>query len=122
MSSQTIPDVKAFFGKLEQFPEGKKELGFIVHTLQFKMTDGAPFYVEIKDGHADVREGELPNPNPEKVTTIESDTQTLYDVMTGRLKPFRTFLTQRWVIDRRLAKFVIHSWIYRMFRIGQEIR
>ncbi len=66
----------------------KNELAGFSKSFQIKPSDGSPYYVDIKDGVMNLREGEMTGAS----ATVSATDQVLSDVFTGKTDAVKAFM------------------------------
>jgi len=119
----TIKSLQDFFKKIEGDAESKEVRSMFRRIFQFKLKDGDPFFLEVKNGKFSLMKGEVPNPDFLKdVTLVETDTQTLIDIIQRKIRPSEPLEDGRLWMSSLMAVKVQNFWLLRLFRIGQDLR
>ncbi len=66
----------------------KNELAGFNKSFQIKPSDSSPYYVDIKDGRMNLKEGELPGAG----ATVSATDQVLSDVFSGKTDAIKAFM------------------------------
>ncbi|MFB3883875.1 MAG: SCP2 sterol-binding domain-containing protein [Thermodesulfobacteriota bacterium] len=118
-----MKSLEGFFKRIEGDAESKEIRSMCRRIFQFRLKDGDPFFLEAKNGKFSVKKGEVPNPDFLRyVTLVETDTQTLVDIIQGRIKPSDPLEDGRMWMSGLMAVKVQNFWLLRLFRIGQSLR
>ncbi len=75
--------------KAKSLPNLIGELSGFNKSFQIKPSDSKPFYVEIKDGTIDLKEGEIQGAS----ATVMGTDQVLGDIFTGKQDAVKAFMT-----------------------------
>lgn len=112
-----------FFKRIEEDAGLKEVRSMFRRIFQFRLKDGDPFFLEAKNGKFSLKKGEVSNPDFLKdVTLVETDTQTLMDIIQGKIRPSETLEDGRMWMSSLMAVKVQNFWLLRLFRIGQDLR
>lgn len=84
-SYEVMNEIMARVGQSESF---KKELSGFSKTFLFKPTDASPYHVEISNGSAQLKQGEISGAS----ATISATDQVLSDIFTGKLDAIKAFM------------------------------
>src|SRR4030043_1911850 len=85
---EIMEKMKAFFNRLAETKQGQEAMAPYERTFEFFLNTGETFIMEKKGNQFQFREGKISNPDLLKeVTLIETDAQTLEDIMNVRLSP-----------------------------------
>jgi hypothetical protein len=112
-----------FFKRIEE-DAGLIEIRSMFRRIfQFRLKDGIPFFLKAENGKFSLKKGEVSNPDFLKdVTLVETDTQTLMDIIQGKVTPSNTLEDGRMWMSSLMAAKVQNFWLLRLFRIGQSLR
>lgn len=119
--STLLDDVRTFFSRLEDDPEGRKVFSYVDHDYQFKVAGAGAFLLKREGKGFSVEEGEQPDADWRQVTAVETDEATLRDIMAGRLRPSEAFYSTRLVMDAMMANTAYNHCLIRLLRRGQEL-
>ncbi len=112
-----------FFKRIEENAGLKEVRSMFRRIFQFRLKDGDSFFLEAKNGKFSLKKGEVSNPDFLKdVTLVETDTQTLMDIIQGKIRPSETLEDGRMWMSSLMAVKVQNFWLLRLFRIGQDLR
>ena len=115
--------LKEFFKRIEEDPGSKDVRSMFRRIFQFKLKDGDPFILEAENGKFSFRKGEIPNPDLLKeVTLVETDAQTLQEMIQGKITPSDTLENGRMWMSSLMAAKIQNFWFLRLMRIGQGLR
>jgi hypothetical protein len=82
-----IAEMAQALGAAAETEEGRKALGDHTEDFQFDLDAGGAFYVAVEKGRLRVLEGRTNRTDYYETTYVETDAQTLRNLMTGRLRP-----------------------------------
>ena len=119
MSEKTVYDyaIEFFKTKVVQKKEALEELEKQDRAVQFRVSDGKPFVMEVREGQIRFEKGEIRTPDIE----VEADSQTFVSIFSGEMKASTAFLEGKlfalkgWV-DKTKPYF---PWLTKIIRIGQ---
>ena len=119
---ESMKSLQDFFKRIEQ-NEGSKDVRNMFHRIfQFKLKDGDSFILEAENGKFSFRKGEIPNPDLlREVTLVETDTQTLQDIIKGKTTPSDTLENGRLWMSSMMSAKIQNYWLLRLMRIGQGL-
>lgn len=118
-----MKSLQEFFKKVEADKGSKDVQNMFRRIFQFKLRDGDPFILEAENGKFLFKKGEVSNPDLLKdVTLIEADTQTLQDIIQGRITPSDTLENGTMWMSSMMAVKIQNYWLLRLLRIGQGLR
>lgn len=113
---------KDFFKRVQDDEKSKEVTGMFRRTFQFIIKDGKPFVFEAKNGQFSFREGEVAKPDLlNEVTLVETDIQTLKDIMQGKVGPSEALDRGTLWMSSSMAAKVQNFWLLRLMRIGQGL-
>jgi hypothetical protein len=115
--------LKLFFTDLARTKEGQEAIAFYDRIFQFVLPTGEAFIMEKKAGQFEFRAGKIPNPDLLKeVTIVETDSQTLQDLMDVKLSPSAAVESGRFWTSGDMAVKPFNFWLLRLFKLGQKIK
>lgn len=118
-----MKSLEDFFKRIEEDAGLKEVRSMFRRIFQFRLKDGAPFFLQAENGRFLLKRGEVSNPDFLKdVTLVETDTQTLIDIMQGKVTASDTLEDGRMWMSSLMAAKVQNFWLLRLFRIGQDLR
>jgi putative sterol carrier protein len=118
-----MKSLQEFFKKVEEDKGSKDVQNMFRRIFQFKLKDGDSFILEAENGKFSFRKGEIPNPDLlREVTLVETDTQTLQDIIQGRITPSDTLENGTMWMSSMMAVKIQNYWLLRLLRIGQGLR
>jgi len=121
--SKIMEQMAAFFKNLAETKEGKEAIAPFERTFQFLLNTGEAFIMEKKDYQFHFREGKIPNPDLLKeVTLIETDAQTLQDIMEVRLSPSEAIERGKFWTSSDMSAKPLNYWLLRLLKLGQKLK
>jgi len=112
-----------FFRRIEDNEKRKHLIGLFDRTFQFKLSDGDPFVMKMENGSITFEKTEISKPDLLKeVTLIETDTQTISDLVDGKLGPSDALDDGRLWMSSLMAAKPQNFHLLRLLRTGQELR
>ena len=118
----------AFFAALERDPEGRRILREQGHRIEFDLTDGRPFSVQVRRGRVSIEPGRLrrrrfDHPN---VMHFRLARRTLERLLDGEIRFTDALIPvdpqgqdALLLLDCTLFKWSVLNWVGRLFRAGQ---
>jgi hypothetical protein len=113
-----------------QHPEGPAVACAFDRTLQFELTEGDRFYLQIQDGAVSVQEGDSGLDwrygDWERVTCVRVSREVLRDLIAGRRLISEAFFDREIgfgphrAADPQTGGTATVTWLYTLFRLGQE--
>ncbi len=114
---------ESFFTDLAETKEGREAIAFYDRTFQFVLAAGESFIMEKKGNQFEFREGKIPNPDLLKeVTIVETDAQTLQDLMDVKLSPSAAVEIGKFWTSGDMAAKPFNFWLLRLFKLGQKMK
>ena len=111
---------KIHFENLSSSEDGRNELGKYNEIIQFELKDTDPFYVDIKDGKVNVKEGVAPV-EPKNVIKMTADSATVREIFyKGQLYPGLAdfmFAGKLWLKDSKKDEKPTTSWAAKLLRM-----
>jgi hypothetical protein len=111
-------------------PEGPATARTFDRTLQFDLADGAPFYVEIKDGKIKYADGDSgldwKYRDWKRATCVRTSSRVLEEVVAGKRIISDAFFDHeigfapRRLADPEISAGAIVAWFYTLVRLGLE--
>jgi hypothetical protein len=120
----------AFLGSLAEDAEGRKLLAEQNHRIEFDLTDGDPFYADVKNGSVTIRPGAIQPRRFDAEDTIhfQLQTATLNRLLQGKIRFTDALIPinpdgrdAMLLLECTLFKWSVLSWVGRMFR-GAQLR
>ena len=119
---EIMQKMNAFFDRLAETKQGQEAMAPYERTFQFLLNTGEAFIMEKKGGRFQFREGKIPNPDLLKeVTLIETDAQTLEDILNVRLSPSDAIEKGKFWTSGDMAVKPLNYWLLRLFKMGQKL-
>ena len=120
---EIMAKMKSFFKDLTETKEGREVIDFYDRTFQFVLATGESFIMEKKAGQFEFREGTIPDPDLLKeVTLVETDIQTLQDLMDVKLSPSAAVEKGNFWTSGDMAAKPFNFWLLRLFKLGQKMK
>jgi hypothetical protein len=122
---------RAFFAAIERDPEGRRILGEQGHRIEFDLTDGRPFCVQVRRGRVRIeprlREPRrFDHPNVVHFRLARRTLERLFEgeiLFTDALVPVDPQGQDALLLlDCTLFKWSVLNWVGRLFRAGQTAR
>lgn len=120
----TLDAMKKFMQRVTQDPEGRQVLSFPFLRRRFlvRLDEGESFIMSIKDGAITFKEGDIKEPDlVYDVTLIETDRNSLMDVIGGKIRPVEFFFSGKVYISGMQAAKVHNNALLRLWRRAQEL-
>jgi len=95
MYETIIEEAKSIFARAAETVEGRYALEGHDEDYQFKLKDAHSFYVSIQGGKLIVASGDTPKTGYFECTYIETDSQTLRELFSGKLRPVEAIEQRR---------------------------
>lgn len=120
---EIMEKMKAFFNRLAETKQGQEAINPYERTFQFLLDTGENFIMEKKGNQFQFREGKISEPDLLKeVTLIETDTQTLEDIMNVKLSPSDAIEKGKFWTSGDMAVKPLNYWLLRLFKMGQKLK
>jgi hypothetical protein len=113
-----------------EHPEGPATVRTFDRTLQFDLTDGSPFYVEIKDGRIQCAAGDSgldwKYRDWKRATCVRTSSRLLEEIVSGKRIISDAFFDHeigfapRRLADPETSAGAIVAWFYTLVRLGLE--
>lgn len=115
MKMDILKEAKEFFNKVKCNHVASTDLNRWNKNVQFLVTDGVPFYVEVENGNIKIVEGKVKSPDME----IESDSKTYEEIFNGDLTVTDAAFENRLFFFRDPSRKVA-TWALRLLRYGRH--
>ncbi len=118
VSDGILQEARDFFARAAETSEGQWVLQGHDEDYQFDLADGPSFYVSIHGGRLSVHPGRTPKTGYFETTYIGTDTRTLRELFSGKLRPVDAIEQRRF---NMLIRMYEGAQITILLRIGGEI-
>lgn len=129
MAQELVSVIEKFFQDLAQDPKAKEILGRMDQKVQFRLRDGEPMFIDIKDGLVKVKKGEVKVKGDfdSGVTRLDTDRQTLLEIFEGRMRFADAIIPTRYdwdgglkMVENWMLKWGVMNWLGVLIRMGQQ--
>mgnify|MGYP002713209788 CR=1 FL=1 len=99
-------------------PENKDFIARHNRAIQFNIEGDPPFFVDVRDGMINVREGELDDPD----LSVVANHDIFRQVFRGKISPCEAWMDDQWWVGGAFSDYVGTSWLMRLIRFGVGCR